>query len=84
MVIDKYFLFYKKPSQYIFAGEDHIDIYMSENKTLQKIKISENISILDLDVENFKRIKGELAETETGIILNSGYFIFNVRVVVYR
>ena len=78
MVIDKYFLFYKRPSQYIFAGENHIDIYKSTNKTLQKTKIFENISIFDLNTENFEKIKDELSDAETGIILNSGYFIFNI------
>ena len=78
MVIDTYFMFYKKPAQYIFSGENHLDLYKTSNKRLNRIKTYENTSIFDLNSSNFEEIKAELDSTETGIILNSGYFIFNI------
>jgi len=78
MGIAELFLGFKKPFQYIYAGESHIDVFLTIRGSLKKTKTIENLSILDLNTYDFLDIKRELLEVETGIILNSRNFIFNI------
>jgi len=78
MDIAEFYLGLKRPLQYICAGESYIDVFRTVKGNLKKIKRIENLSILDLNTYDFLDIKGELSEVETGIILNSRNFIFNI------
>ena len=60
MGIAEFFLGFKKPFQYIYAGESHIDIFRTIRGNLKKTKTIENLNILDLDTYDFLDIKREL------------------------
>ena len=78
VIIDNLFIHYKRPGQYVFAGENYLDIYTYVNKSFQKTRTIENASIFNPGSDNFKGLFRELAAVDTGIILNSGYYIFNI------
>ena len=80
MVIDHFFIRFKTTSQYIYWGENYADIYrMSESdKTFTKIHSFDNVSISKITAYQFQDIARELLKVDTGIILNSGPFIFNI------
>ncbi len=78
VIIDNLFIHYKRPEQYVFAGENYLDIYKYVNKSYQKTQSIENVSIFNPGSDLFKGVSSELAAVDTGIILNSGYYIFNI------
>lgn len=78
VIIDNLFIHYKQPQQYLYAGEDYIDIYKYVDKTFQKTQSLEDMSILNLDAAGFSAAARELGEIDTGVILNSNSFIFNI------
>ena len=78
MGIAEFYLGFKKPFQYIYAGESNIDIFKIIEGNLKRTKRVENLSILDLNGYDFLDIKRELSGVETGIVLNSRNFIFNI------
>lgn len=78
VIIDNFFIHYKRPGQYIFAGENYLDIYKYLDKSFQKTRTIENISIFDPGSDNFEGVTRELDAVDTGIILNSAYYIFNI------
>ena len=80
MVIDNFFIHYKKPAQYVYWGENDLDIYKvpDSEKIPRKIKSIENVSISDLNADGFRDIAVELQQIETGLVMTSGHFIFNI------
>jgi len=80
MVIEKYLIYFKKPIRCVYWGEKGIEIVgLPENKkTPPTSKIIENLSIPDVTSEEFRPIIAELRGVETGILLNSSQFIFNI------
>jgi hypothetical protein len=68
----------------VFAGENYLDIYKYVNRSFQKTRTIEDISFFDLDTEAFGSAARELAVSgggngaDTGIILNSSSYIFNI------
>jgi len=80
MVIDNFFIHYKKPAQYIYWGENYLDIYRvpDSDKVLKKVKTIDNVSLLELSAQEFGDIAVELPDVNTGLMLNSGHFIFNI------
>jgi len=78
VIIDDFFIHYKRPEQYIFAGENYLDIYKYLNKSFQKTRTIENASIFDPGSDIFEGVIRELGAVDTGIILNSTYYIFNI------
>jgi hypothetical protein len=78
VIIDNFFIHYKRPEQYIFAGENYLDIYKFLNKSFQKTRTIENISIFGPGSDHFESVTQELGAVDTGIILNSAYYIFNI------
>jgi hypothetical protein len=85
VIIENFFIHYQRPAQYVVAGEKYLDIYKYVNKSFQKTRTVEDISIFDLDPGTFGSAAGELAVsgsggngTDTGIILNSSSYIFNI------
>lgn len=78
MDVTKFFINFRKAAQYIYGGENYIEIYKRLEGSLNKIKTFEKKSLLNLDSYDIDELKKELAPVETGIVLNSGYFIFNI------
>lgn len=86
VIIENYFIHYKRPAQLVFAGENYLDIYKYVNKSFQKTRSFDSAPIFDQTVENFSTVARELSiaganaanAIDTGIILNSAYFIFNI------
>jgi hypothetical protein len=80
MVIENFFLYYKKPAQYLYWGENYIDYFAvpGTDKTLKKLKTFDGISLTESNSDRFQAIARELTANETGVILNSNHFIFNI------
>lgn len=93
VIIENYFIHYKRPAQLVFAGENYLDIYKYVNKSFQKTRSFDNAPIFDLTAESFSAVARELSlagasgggagggaanAIDTGIILNSAYYIFNI------
>lgn len=84
VIIENFFIHYKRPPQFVFAGENYLDIYKYVNRSFQKTHSFDNISIFDLTTEGFTPIAKELSLAgatsgiDTGIILNSNSYIFNI------
>jgi hypothetical protein len=83
MVIDSYLIHYKRPNQYLYWGEKGVDIYRlteteKKQKFFQKIRSIPNISLLDITYEAFQDIRRDLLNEDTGVLFNSGQFIFNI------
>jgi hypothetical protein len=72
------FIHFKNPSQLIYAGDDYLDLYKVSKGTAQKIGTLADVSIFEMGAAELEEVKGELAETQVGIVLNSGSFIFNI------
>ncbi|MCI0470207.1 MAG: hypothetical protein L0Y73_00950 [Candidatus Aminicenantes bacterium] len=78
MDVTKFFINYRKAAQYIYGGENYIEIYKRQEGSFKKTKTFEKKSLLNVDSYDIEELKKELAPVETGILLNSGYFIFNI------
>ncbi|MGE5340404.1 MAG: hypothetical protein ACM3SY_02875 [Candidatus Omnitrophota bacterium] len=80
MVIDDYLIHYKKPSQYIYWGENGVDVFNRDEseKAFRKTQHYPNVSLLDITPEQFKTIARDMLAFDTGIFFNSGQFIFNI------
>lgn len=88
VIIENFFIHYKRPAQLVFAGENYLDIYKYVNKTYQKTRSFDSAPIFDLTVESFSAAARELSiagagggnanKIDTGVILNSAYYIFNI------
>ena len=80
VIIDNFFIRYKTPSQYVYWGENYADIYRLSDtaKTFNKVRTIDNVSLTGITGDGFQVIARELLSLDTGIILNSGQFIFNI------
>jgi len=80
MVIDNFFIQYKTPAQYVYWGENYLDIYKASDSGIGFIKTHsfDNASLSEMNTSEFGEIARVLADVDTGIILNSGPFIFNI------
>lgn len=78
MDITKYFINFHLASQYVYGGENYIDVYKRVEGAFKKTKTFENKSIYKLDNYDIDEIKRELGNTDTGVVLNSTNFIFNI------
>lgn len=80
MVIDRFFIHYKPPAQYIYWGEKGMDIYKPSDsgKNFNKSNTFTNVSLTAVTVDEFAVIAKELQSVDTGVILNSSQFIFNI------
>jgi len=80
MVIDKYLINYKKPGQYIYWGETGVSVYTYSDtqKAFVKNRIFDSVPLTDISTGGFQPIANELAAVETGVLMNSGQFIFNI------
>jgi hypothetical protein len=80
MVIDHFFIKHKKPAQYVYWGENYLDIYKASDSGKGYIKTHtiDNVSLSEMNTSEFGDIARVLPDEDTGIILNSGAFIFNI------
>lgn len=80
MVIDRFFIHYQPPTQYIYWGEKGMDIYKRSDsgKNLKKSNTFANVSLMDITSDEFGVIAKELQSVDTGVVLNSSQFIFNI------
>jgi hypothetical protein len=80
MVIDNFFIQYKRPAQYVYWGENYVDIYRASDsgKSFIKTHSVDNVSLSAITADQFRDIAKELPGVNTGIILNSSPFIFNI------
>ena len=80
MVIENFFIQYQKPAQYVYWGENYLDIYKASdsNKGFIKTHSFDNVSLAAMDTPGFKEIARVLLHVDTGLIMNSGPFIFNI------
>jgi len=80
MVIENFFIQYKKPGQYIYWGENYIDIYKASDSDKGFIKSHsfDNVSLSTMTTSGFGDIARVLLQVDTGIIMNSGSLIFNI------
>ncbi|MCK5057691.1 MAG: hypothetical protein KAT34_13600 [Candidatus Aminicenantes bacterium] len=78
MDITKHFINFRKTSQYIYGGENYIEVYKRVEGNFKTTKTFEDKSIFNLGRYDIDEIKRECGDVETGIVLNSGYFIFNI------
>jgi hypothetical protein len=62
----------------MYGGENYIEVYKRVEGNFKKTKTFEDKSIFDLGRYDIDEIKRECGDMETGIVLNSGYFIFNI------
>jgi len=79
MDITKYFIHFRKPSQYIYAGENYLEVFRLEKNNYRMTGRIDNVSLLNLNSYELGEIKkSQLLDVETGLILNSSQFIFNI------
>lgn len=80
MVIDKYLIHYKKPRQYIYWGETGVSVYVyaDTQKAFVKNRSFDAIPLADIGAGSFQAIANELVAKDTGVLMNSGQFIFNI------
>ncbi len=80
MVIDRFFIHYKPPAQYIYWGEKGMDVYKTgeSGKNLNKSNTYANVSLTAVTADDFALIAKEWQSQDTGVVLNSAQFIFNI------
>jgi hypothetical protein len=80
MVIEDFFIHYQLPAQYLYWGENYVDLYRftDTEKTFTKIASLENVSAAAIQADQFRDIARQLLKVDTGVVLNSGQFIFNI------
>lgn len=80
MDINKYFIYYKKPAQYLYWGDDYMDFYgiPGTEKKFKKVKTFNDIALSDISDSDFLAVVRQLPALDTGVILNSSDFIFNI------
>jgi len=78
MGLENLILHFKNPHQFIYIRDDYIELYECNKKNIKRIDAFEDISIFDLTADEFQKICQKFKGKETGIILNSGHFIFNI------
>lgn len=82
MVIENFFIHYHIPSQFLYAGDKRVDMYNEpdarKKHSRRKFKTVENISFPDINTDRFLEIARDLTKIDTGLILNSSQFIFNI------
>ena len=80
MVIEDFFIHYHTPAQFLYWGENYLDLYRFSDveKTFTKTTSIDNVPVAGISPGQFRDMAGELLKVDTGVILNSGQFIFNI------
>ncbi len=79
MAITKHFTPLKKPVQYVYAGEKHLEVWSLAKGRYKSTVVIEDANIFTMTSEDFSRVKQGLTggNVGVGLVLNSGNFIFN-------
>lgn len=85
-IIDNLFMHFKRPRQFVFAGEKYLDVYKLVDKSFKKTRTVEDLSIVNIEAgdsegNGFQDVVRELTahgDVDTGVILNANPFIFNI------
>ncbi len=80
MVITKIFTPLKKPEQFVYSGEEHLEVYSLVKGKCKSTAVLENTNIFKAGKEELARVKQGLTggNSSVGLVLNSGNFIFNI------
>ena len=78
MALSDRLIFYKKPLQLIYAGQNYLTIFKRNGKDFNGVKTFDNTSILDPNHDTFQEVRRHLADLDTGLVMNSANFIFNI------
>ncbi len=75
MELNRLFIKYRIPEQVIYAGENEVELFRIKKGVPERINSYESV-----ESDRFFpfRLKNDLINTSTGIILNSGHFVFNL------
>jgi len=70
----------KKPDQYVYSGEGHLEVYSLVKGKYKSTAVLENTNIFKAGNEEIARVKQGLTggNAGVGLVLNSGNFIFNI------
>lgn len=79
MDIGRFFIDFKKPSQFYYAGSGGIEAYRVRKDKVEPVAVFGDVSLFDLDTSRFAQLLEQTGNApHIGIILNSGHFIFNI------
>ncbi len=78
MDITRSFLHYKNPSQYFYFGTEVISVFRVSRGNVKRTGIINYDSISEFRKNNITDIKSIAENIESGVILNSGDFVFNL------
>jgi hypothetical protein len=69
---------YRKAKEYLFCGEDYLDIYKRSNGKLQRAKRLEGFNLLEAEDPEIRQLEKFLSQREIGLVLNAQHFIYNI------
>lgn len=78
VIIEDVFIQFRTPSQYVYCGENYLDVYKKVSNKIQKTRRFENLSISSVEPGDFAAVARELGSVDVGVILNSSPLIFNI------
>jgi hypothetical protein len=80
MAITKKFTPLKKPAQFVYAGEKHLEVWSLAKGKYKSTRVLENSNIFNMSNQDFANVKPGLpgGNVSVGLVLNSANFIFNV------
>ena len=75
----KLFVWCRIPVRFFYLGDEYIEFYRVQNQKVEKQETCEQISVFDINSDKFREMLDKIPEkSETGVILNSSHFIFNI------
>ncbi len=75
----KLFVRYRTPVRFFYLGEEYIELYRVQNQHVEKQETCEQISVFEINSDKFREMLDKIPkESETGVILSSSHFIFNI------
>ena len=77
MGLNSFLLPERLPRQIIYAGDRHCEIFTLANKRIMRRTRIAGVTLAELDAGRWPEIGAQLQPLDTGIILNSGPFIYN-------
>ena len=78
MGLDRLFFSHRLPRQYLHVGGTGVDVYRVENHRSRKMEALPVLSFSDVDAPEFADWCAGLDREDSGVILNAGYFIYNI------
>jgi hypothetical protein len=78
MGLERFFIDHRLPRQFMHVGNGYVDLYRLEGRELKKIQSHQDVTLTETTGEDFEKICAPLSRVSTGLVLNSGFFIFNI------